>query len=91
MHDAVDKQSRRTPHLTGRHSTFHVPANTLEDLGSGPVAVEQCDVEPEIGGIPPQIVVFERPLVPEKGARAVPEPVLAGGWARPVRSQPAAG
>jgi hypothetical protein len=44
----------------------------------GPVAVEPCDVESKVGGIPPQ-VVGECLLVAEEQLVHVPEPVLEGG------------
>ncbi len=59
MHDSVDEQGGRAPYLTRRHSALHVPANALEHRSAGPIAVEQRDVELELGGIQPQVVVLE--------------------------------
>jgi hypothetical protein len=65
------------PHLTRRHSAFHVPADT--STYAGPVAVGPCDVEPKVGGITPQVVIGECLLVAKEQLVHVREPVLEGG------------
>ena len=45
----------------------------------GPVAVEQFDVEPEVGGVLPQVTVIECLLAVKEHLVHVPEPVLKGG------------
>ena len=47
-----------------------------EDAGAGSVVVEACGVEPELGGIPLQIVFGECELVMKEQLVHVPEPVL---------------
>jgi hypothetical protein len=76
VYDAVDEQSGRAAYLTRLDSAFHVPANTPEHVDAGPVAVEPRDVELELAGIPPQIVVFERRLVTKEELVHFPEAVL---------------
>ena len=49
------------------------------DRRAGPVAVEPRDVELELGGIPPQVVVLERLLAMEEQLVHLPEPVLERG------------
>jgi hypothetical protein len=76
MHRIVDEQGWGSAHLTRRHSAFYVPADT--STYAGPVDVEPCYVEPKVGGIPPQVVIGECPLVAEEQLVHVPEPVLEG-------------
>jgi hypothetical protein len=39
-----------------------VPSDPPHDVGAGSIAVEAWDVEPELGGVPFQVAVFERLL-----------------------------
>ena len=55
MDDAVDEEGRCAPHLAGRQSALDVATNTRLDFGAGSVAIEACDVEVELDGLPPQI------------------------------------
>jgi hypothetical protein len=87
MHRIVDEQG--SAHLTRRHSAFYVPADT--STYAGPVEVEPCDVEPKVGGIPPQVVIGECPLVAEEQPRACPRTGPGGRppwrqWPRPGRA-----
>ena len=59
-----------------RQSALDVPADTPQDASAGAVVVEPCDVEVELGRIPPQVVVLERLLAMEEQLVHVPEPVL---------------
>jgi hypothetical protein len=79
VHDAVDEQRGGAPYLTGRQAALDIPLDPPQDPGSGPVVVEPRDVELELDGISPQVVVFERRLATEEQRVHFPEPVLQRG------------
>jgi hypothetical protein len=76
VHDAVDEESRRAAHLTRRQTALDVSPNPPQDIRAGSILVEAGDVEPELGGIPPQVLVVERLLAMEEQLMHVPEPAL---------------
>lgn len=57
VYDAVDEQGRRAPHLARTDSAGDVSPDTPRDGGAVSIAIEACDVEFELGGVPPKIVV----------------------------------
>jgi hypothetical protein len=92
VHDAVDEQGGGAPDLARRDPAVHVPPHTPQYAVPGPVAVEQCDVQPEVAGIPAQVVVVERPLVVKQlaanlgGGQATQKPAgcrMRTTWMRP--------
>ena len=76
VHDTVDEQRRCAEHLTRRRAALDVPTDSREGARVGPVAGEACDVEPELGGVPLQIIVLQCVLATEEQPVHVPEPVL---------------
>ena len=52
---------------------------TLEDARAGPLLVELLEVEFELGGVAPQVVVLERLLAMKEQLVHVPEAVLERG------------
>ena len=79
MHDAVDEERRCALHLAGGQAAVHVPANARKDVGAGPVAVELCEVQRQLLGVAPQVVVLEHLLASEEQLVHLPEPLLARG------------
>ena len=71
--------NRSVPRTSPDASPLDVPSNTLEDARAGPVLVELREVEFELGGVAPQVVVLERLLAMEEQLVHVPEAVLERG------------
>ena len=67
---------RTSPDASPLSMSRRIRARTLS---ADPVLVEACDVELELGGIPPQIVVFECLLAMKEQLVHVPEAVLERG------------
>jgi len=79
VHDAVDEQRRRSPHLARGDPALDVTANAVQHPGAGPIAVERVDVESELAGVPQQVVVVERALAVEEHLVHLPEAILQRG------------
>ena len=57
---------------------LNVALDPLQHRRASPVAVEGRYVQPELGGVPAQVAVFERLLAVEQQLVHVPEPALPG-------------
>ncbi len=65
MHGAPDEEGRGALDLSRRHPAGHVPADAIQLAGPASATVDERDVKPQLAGIPPQIIVFERLLALE--------------------------
>ena len=54
------------------------PSDPPHDIRAGPVLVEPCDVEPELGRVALKVGAFQRLLAMEEQLMHLPEPVLQG-------------
>ena len=64
------------PVTSGRQAALDVALDAREHGGPDPVAVESRDIEADLRGIPPQVVVFEGVLAMEEQRVHRPEVVL---------------
>ena len=79
VHDAVDEQGRGAAHLARSQAGLDIAPDARLARRRGPVLVETRDVQTELGGVPSEIVVFERLLAMEQQLVHVPEAVLQCG------------
>src|SRR5439155_12747276 len=76
VHYSVDEQRRRSAYLPRRDPALDIAVNALENAGACPIAVEHTNVELELGGVSPKVVIRERVLVVKEQLVHVPEPAL---------------
>src|SRR4051812_18500624 len=82
MDDTVDEQGRCAADLSRRQATLDVAADAPQHAGALAVAVECGDVELELRGVAPEVVVLKRPLAVVEQVVHLPEPVLERGGLR---------
>src|ERR1700761_6191847 len=76
MHDPVDEQGGCTEHLARLQTAAEVALNPVERDLAGAVAIELREIEADLLGVAPEILVLECLLTVEQHVVHLPEPSL---------------